>query len=112
MVCSPEVTRLLVEFGIAEAIVGADTLSRSEPGVAGAVDLGPACQEALTAPRLAPALAIFLGGDADSEIVEGIRARDVKTLVLEPRSIDEVLAAHFRLEAALGLTGRAIPSTS
>jgi ABC-type hemin transport system substrate-binding protein len=107
------VTRLLVELGSAAAIVGADTRSRGEPGVATALDLGPRCRgAALAAPRVAPALAVFLSGDSDPELARELGEQGLATLVLAPGTLNEVAAAHYRLEAALGLSGRAAASTA
>ncbi len=111
--CSPEVTRLLVEFGVAAGVVAADSRSRVEAGLPAALDLGERCAGAPeAAPRLAPALAILLDGDGVPELAKRLEERGLEALVLAPLRLNDVMAAHYRLEAALGLEGRAGASTT
>jgi len=111
--CSPEVTRLLVELGAGGAIVAADSLSLRETRGGTALDLGPGCASALdAAPGIAPALVLLLGGAGDAALAAGLAERRLETLVLGPRSANEVAGAHHRVAARLGIAARGAQSVA
>lgn len=111
--CSPEVAQLLVELGAGGAIVAADSLSILEVPVGKALDLGPGCARAPdAAPAIAPALAILLGAGGDEALAAALAERGLETLVLGPRSANEVVAAHQRVAARLGIPTRSLRSVA
>jgi len=111
--CSPEVARLLVELGAGGEVVAADSLSLRELPAGKALDLGPACADALpAAAAIAPALAVLLDGGADAALAPGLAERGLETLVLAPRSANEVVAAHHRVAERLGTPWRGAQSVA
>ena len=111
--CSPEVARLLLELGAGGAIVAADSLSILEVPVGRALDLGTGCARAPDAvPAIAPALAILLGGGGDEALAAALAERGLETLVLAPRSANEVVAAYHRVAARLGVATRGLQSAA
>jgi vitamin B12 transport system substrate-binding protein len=95
---SPEVSRLLVELGLARDVVGADRASLELPELALAADLGPRADDSA---RLAPALradrAIGLGDAHGRALADALEAEGVPTTLLAPRSANEVVQAVHRL---------------
>jgi ABC-type hemin transport system substrate-binding protein len=84
--CSAEVTHLLDELGVVPAL-----------------DLGERCALAPDeASRLAPALRVLLDGEPDDARARALAERGVETVVLAPRSANEIAAAHHELASRLG----------
>lgn len=97
--CDAEISAVLAELGAGPDAVGADSRSLGIPGFAAAADLGLDCERASDA---AADLVLVLGTPAGRELAARLEAAERKTLVLAPRSVNEIVATHTRLGALLG----------
>ncbi len=100
---SPEVSALIARLGAGERIVAADPESCRQVELPGALclqDLGQA--ELLRAAALRPTLALGLGTDPERESARGLRGRGVRVELLDPRTVNEIVAAIHRVGGLLG----------
>jgi ABC-type Fe3+-hydroxamate transport system substrate-binding protein len=104
---APGLSALLVELGVADGVVGADTASRALPELAASADLGALDENALAlAASLRPDFALFLGDEAPP-FARALEARGVRSVVFSPRSANDVVDTVRRLGTLLGRETRA-----
>lgn len=105
---SRDVSELLVELGVGASVVGADSASLALPGLANAVDLGPGGEHAPELTNTLRAdLAIALGDATGQALAAALEQRGVPTVLLAPRSANEVIEALHRLGALVHRETRA-----
>ena len=105
---SRDVSELLVELGVGASVVGADSASLAVPGLVNAVDLGLGGEHAADlANALRVDLAIGLGDATGQALAAALEQRGVSTVLLAPRSSNEVMEALQRLGAIVHREKRA-----
>lgn len=99
---SPELAALLVEFGLAGAVVAADASSAARPELAGAVslgDLGPTDVD--TAAAAAPDFVLGLRTPPQQRFAAALEARGLAVELFDPRDVNEVAQTVIRLGSLL-----------
>jgi ABC-type hemin transport system substrate-binding protein len=107
LVCGESVARVVLALSAGRRVLGADSASRSLPGLGATADLGDACSDA---PVLAPSLAAevaLLDGNAPG-LAGQLGARGMQTRVLAPGDLNGVLSVYRELGSLLGADTRAL----
>jgi ABC-type hemin transport system substrate-binding protein len=101
--CAPEITQILLELGAARALAGVDADSTRVPGLEAARDLGEACELApAAAPALRPDAVLVPGSERGRALARSLEERGLAVRVLEPRSLDELVAVYQQLGVLAG----------
>lgn len=105
---SPGLSRLIVEFGLASQIVGADSASRGVPELASSADLGDfETVDAAAIADLEPTLVFALAEEGQPRLANALRDRGIPVHVFAPTSANEVIQSIHALGAILDRKDRA-----
>lgn len=89
---SPELSRLIVEFGLATEIVGVDAASRSLPELESAADLGELeSLDVSVVAALKPNFVFVLGEEKQIPVAVALRERGIPLYVFNPTSSNAVI---------------------
>jgi ABC-type Fe3+-hydroxamate transport system substrate-binding protein len=105
---SPELSRLIVEFGLASQIVGVDSASHSIPELTSAADLGELeTADATVIAALKPDFVFALGEDSKLSFAAALRERGLALHVLNPTDANDVIQSIRELGIIVGREDRA-----
>jgi ABC-type hemin transport system substrate-binding protein len=107
LVCGEEIARVVVALGAGPNVLGADSASRTVPGLGATADLGAECSDA---PAIAEDLAaeVVLLDGRNPELRGELDARGIRNRVFSPLSLDEVVRDYHELGALLAVEARAM----
>jgi vitamin B12 transport system substrate-binding protein len=105
---SPELSRLIVEFGLATEIVGVDAASHSLPELESAADLGELENlDVSVVADLTPNFIFVLGKEKQIPVAAALRERGIPLYVFNPTSSNAVIQSIQDLGIILGRKERA-----
>ncbi len=99
---APSITRVLLELGARDRIVGVDRYSHALPGLDGIASLGGLFSPDLErAVELRPTLVLAVESANQRAFLDRLAERGVRVVTIEAHTLDEVLASFARFGAAI-----------